>query len=655
MSSSGYQFKYLFSPYKIGDVEIKNRIVFQPHVPYLASTDGHPTEATKKYYIERAKGGIGLIIMESMIVHETGLYAPGCICLYKEKNVELFQDMTAEIHGYGCRIFGQLSHCGCDRLERPAPMAYSVSSVPVPGSKSVPKELEIDEINEIIKGFGIGALRLKQGGFDGVELKFAHDGLLHEFCSPVLNQRKDQYGGSYENRFRFFSEIVEEIRRQVGKEFPLGVRLCLDEFAEWGYSLDYGIQLAKTCEELGIDYINGDSGSFIDASMQIFPMCVPMGAGIYMISAVKKAVKIPTVGFGRLNDPVLMEMALEEGHCDFVGSARQFICDPETANKAMEGRLNDIRHCIACNDGCIYQCVQAKTIHCIQNPAAGREGQLGEGTLKRAKTQKNVMVIGGGIAGMKVAEIAAKRGHHVSLYERNADLGGQINIAEKIPFRAEISEVSRYIRFQLEKYNVCINTEREINAEDVNHLNPDIVVVATGSKAILAGWGGEETRDLNIIDIRQALLHPDLIGENVVVYDKRGHIYGAGVSEFVLSLGASVHYVTPFEKLGTDLDGMTLEHINRRLYESEKFISYTYENLIDIKGKAVVLQQIYSLRERSIENIDTVIIVDLDVADNTLYKELKKSRKSVYAIGSCNAPGNIERIIYESEQLGRNL
>ena len=653
MSSSSYQFRYLFSPYKIGNVEIKNRMVFQPHGTFLTEKDGLINEVLKKYNIERAKGGIGLIIIESMVVHETGLYAPGNICAYKEKNAELFRDMTEGIHSYGCRVFGQLSHCGCDKLEKPAPLAYSASAVSVPGSRIVPKELEINELDEIIKGFGKSALVLKQGGFDGVELKFAHDGLLHEFCSPMLNQRKDQYGGSYENRLRFLGEVVKEIRRQVGQEFPIGVRLCLDEFTEWGYSLDYGVQLAKTCEELGLDYINGDSGSFVDASMQIFPMCVPLGAGVYMASAVKKAVKIPVIGFGRLNDPVLMEMALEEKHCDFVGSARQFICDPETANKAMEGRLNDIRHCIACNDGCIYQCMQGKTIHCVQNPAAGREIQLGTGTLKMANIQKNIMVVGGGIAGMKVAEIAAMRGHSVSLYERDADLGGQINIAEKIPFRAEINEVVRYIRFQLDKYGVHIHTNKEISVEDVNSINPDVVVVATGSKPIISKWNGTES--LNIIDIRQALLHPEVIGQNVVVYDKKGHIYGAGVSEFILSLGASVHYVTPFEKLGVDLDPMTLEHLNRRLFEHKNFTYYTYENLLGIKEKDVILQQIYSLKEKSIENVDTLVIADLDVADNALYKELKKGRDNVFAIGSCIAPGSIERVIYESELLGRKL
>lgn len=208
-----YQFKHLFTPFRIGNVEIKNRMVFQPHVPYFASMDGYPTEATKRYYLERAKGGTGLIIIESMMVHPTGLYAPGCICLWKIGIVDAFKDFPERIHQYGAKVFGQLSHCGPNTVQKPAQLPYAPSAISHPGYRTVPKELEKDEIQEIVKGFGQGALRLKEAGFDGVELKFAHDGLLKAFASPLLNHRTDEYGGSYENRLRFFEELYAEIRK----------------------------------------------------------------------------------------------------------------------------------------------------------------------------------------------------------------------------------------------------------------------------------------------------------------------------------------------------------------------------------------------------------------------------------------------------------
>ena len=200
-----------------------------------------------------------------------------------------------------------------------------VSASAIPAERpdaETPRALSEDEIKETIIAFGEATRRAIEAGFDGVELKFAHDGLLRAFASPVLNRRTDEYGGSYENRLRFFSEIVQNIRKLCGMDFPVGVRLCLDQFSEEGITQEYGLKLAKTCEEIGIDYINGDSGGGTDGSMQIFPMCMPLGTGVYLASAVKKEVKIPVIAFGRVNDPVLMEMILEEGHADFVGSAR---------------------------------------------------------------------------------------------------------------------------------------------------------------------------------------------------------------------------------------------------------------------------------------------------------------------------------------------
>ena len=655
MSEATQNFKYLFSPFKIGKVEIANRMVFQPHVPYFAHQNGYPPETTKRYYLERAKGGTGLIIIESLMVHPSGIYAPGCICMWQEGIVEAFKDLPERVHRYGTKIFGQLSHPGANTVAKPHQMASAPSQIPDIGGRIIPKELDVDTIEEIIQGFGLGAQRLQEAGFDGVELKFAHDGLLRAFASPTLNHRTDKYGGSYENRLRFFSEVVQEIRRRVGPDFPIGVRLCLDQFADGGITQDYSLQLAKSCEELTIDYINGDSGGGTDGSMQIFPMCMPLGTGVYMASAVKKAVKIPVVAFGRVNDPVLMEMILEEGHADFVGSARQFICDPETANKAKEGRLDDIRHCIACNDGCIFQCMQAKPIHCVQYPATGREETLGMGTLIPASEPKNIMVIGGGIAGMKFAEIAAKRNHNVSLYEKDDILGGQINLAEKMPYRAEISEVSRYIRLQLQQRDVPCYTGTLVDSAMVQQINPDIVVVATGSNAYIPEIKGAEKTKIDILDVRQALLHPERIGNHVVVLDRHGHMQGAGICEFALTMGAKVHYITPCEKMGVDMDPLTMELLHGRVFDYEDFDYLAYHEVEELRGRDVVARQIYSLRQKIIENVDTLIVAHHSLSENTLYKELKQLRENVYSIGDCNAPRLIEQVIYESELLARSL
>ena len=655
MSNDGYNFKYLFSPYKVGNIEIKNRFVFQPHVPYFASQDGYPTETMKRYYLERAKGGNGLIIIESLMVHPSGIYAPGCILMYNEGIVDAFKDFTERIHKYGAKVFGQLSHPGANIVARPAQLASAPSQIPDINGRVVPKELDVEEIEDIITGFALAAQRLKEAGFDGCELKFAHDGLLRAFASSVLNHRTDKYGGSYENRLRFFTEIVSKIRKSTGQDFAIGVRLCIDEFVEGGITETEGIRFARTCEEAGCDYINGDSGDSMDASMQIFPMGVPLGAGVYLASAVKKAVNIPVVAFGRVNDPVLMEMILEEGHADFVGSARQFICDPETANKAQEGRLDDIRHCIACNEACIYQCVQAKPIHCCQNPAAGREETLGMDSIVKTDAPRRILVIGGGIAGMKFSEIAAKRGHKVVLYEKEDILGGQINLAEKLPYRSEISEVVRYIRFQLQKLNVEYHVGIEVNAEMVQMMNPDIVVTATGSRPFYTPVKGTDNTNVKIVDVRYALRHPEEIGNKVVVFDRQGHMQAAGITEYALALGAEVHYYTPYDKIGVDVDTFTMQLVKRRLFDSDDFHYNVYYELEELTSNGLRVRQCYSGRVETIENVDTLIYAQYSQSDTALYKELKAKRDNVYSIGDCNAPRLIEQVIYESEMLARSL
>jgi 2,4-dienoyl-CoA reductase-like NADH-dependent reductase (Old Yellow Enzyme family) len=660
MVGTKQKYKHLFTPRKIGAVEIMNRLVFQPHHPAHGGLDCLPTEQMMNYYIERAIGGTGLVVLEALAVHPTGQISPQvnyCVTAYDERVVSPFKNMIKKMHRYGTKVIAQLTHCGPNMKQRPVHLTYSSSATVEPGGIDVPKEMEIEEIQDVVKGFGRSAVLMREAGFDGVELKFAHDGLIRAFVSEYTNRRTDEYGGCYDNRLRFFREIMAEIRKQSGFDFVVGARLLLDEFSRTGYSIDYSKKLAKTCEENTINYINGDSGGFNDGSMQIFPMCIPLGAGVYLASEIKKTVNIPVIAFGRINDPVLGEMILEEGHADFVGMCRQLLCDPETANKAKEGRLDDIRHCIACNEGCLTRIAQSLSIRCIQNPAGGREKELGIGTLKPAQKRKKIMVVGGGVSGMKFAEIASARGHAVDLYEKAGVLGGQVNIAEKLPYRVDIAEVPRYIKIQMENYGVHVHLSSEVNAKMVEEDNPDVVVVATGSRPCIDHLPGDDTTNIKILDVVTALLKPELIGENVVVVDRTAYIKGGGIAEYALALGANVVFVTPFGQLGHDLDGCTAIHLKRRLYRYEKFqgVITDYEIKL-LEEKAIVFYQIYNTSlEKKLAGIDTLIISDMNKADNALYREIKKGRQEVYAIGDCVAPRRIEQGIYEGEMLARKL
>lgn len=653
MSEEVNQYKYLFSPFKLGNVEIKNRFVFLPHWPNF-SRDGLPTETTMRYYAERAKGGAGLIITESQSAHPKGQMTPGFILAYDKKTVPHLKKLTGMVHDSGAKIFGQLTHQGHTTLMQPPQLLFAPTQMPEPYSRYNTKEMEIEDIKEVIDYFALAAARQRESGFDGIELKVGHDGLLRSFVSPFFNQRDDEYGGTYEKRFQILREMIGAIRREVGEDYPIGVRLCLDEFTPWGYSLDYGLRLAKTLEQAGITYINTDSGTFSSFYMEIPPMVIPLGFAVYMSAELKKVVDIPVIAFGRLNDPVQAETILAEGNADLIGMCRQLVCDPETPNKAYEGRLDDIRHCIACNDGCIYQVMRENPLHCIQNPGAGREKEFGLGTIKAASNKKKIMIIGGGIAGMKAAEIAAIRGHKVKLFEKTDQLGGQILLAEKLPYRVEVAEVSRYLKLQLERYKADIVLNKEVKIKDIDIENPDIVIVATGSYPYIPPIKGADDTMINIMDVRHALMNPETIGKRVVVLDKDGHWQGGGICEYALSLGSEVYAVTPSWQIGIDLQPSNSHMLHMRLYENGVKIMATHE-IHSVDKRAVVIENIFNHEKQTINDVDTLIYAGISKSENQLYNELKKVRSNVHAVGDCVAPRLIEQVIFESEQLCREI
>ena len=426
------KFPHLFAPGKMGNVRLPNRIVFLPHVPAFAD---RVTDTHINYYAERARGGTGLIIVGAHAVSPASRVGLRNVEAFSEKTVSEYKKLSGEIQRHGAKAFVQLSHCGHTTTIHPPQLLLAPSQMSEPCYHYNTKEMEIEDMERVRHEFVVSAKHVKEGGFDGVEVKGAsHDGMLRSFISPYFNRRTDEYGGSFENRMRFPLEMVHAIREAVGPDFVFGVRVCMDEFTSWGYGTEEGRRIVQAFAESGeVDYISCDAGCYSAFYMEIPPMSIPLGFAEYLSAEIKGVTDLPVIAFGRINDPVQAERILAEGNADFIGMARELICDPEFGNKAKEGREDDIRHCIACQDGCIYQVMQAEPILCIQNPAVGREAELGMGTLQAAEKVKRVVVIGGGPAGMKVAEVLARRGHEVVLYEEKEELGGQVNIAAKKP------------------------------------------------------------------------------------------------------------------------------------------------------------------------------------------------------------------------------
>ena len=651
-------FKHLLSPIHLGDVELKNRIIFLAHWTNYGNNhgyleDGLASERLAQHYIERAKGGAALICV-TQSVSPKGQMGRTMVHAHDPRNEEVFRHMTAEVHKYGGKVFGQFNHQGhTSCMQRPPFILLAPSQMPGPHCYVNTKEIEIDEMEEIKNYYVKAAVQEKEWGFDGVELKIAHDGLLRTFASPYLNQRTDQYGGSFENRMRYPIEIIQAVREQVGSDYPIGIRLCMDEFTDWGYSWDYGIRMALALEAAGITYINTDSGCFSNYNMEIPNNYIPMSFGVFMAAELKKVLKIPVVAFGRINDPVQAEEILAAGNADMIGMCRQLICDPETPNKIMAMHLDDIRHCVACSEGCGLVSTQEGVV-CVQNPAAGREKRMGIGTLEPAADKKRIMVVGAGIAGLKVAEIAAKRGHQVTVYEKADEVGGQMLLAEKIPFRSEMGEVYRYLRVQLQQMQVSIKIHQAVNRELVDQENPDCVVVATGSEATLPMFS-KAADDIIILNPREVMTQPELIGDKVMVIDETGYWQAMGVADYIGALGAKIVMVTKELYPGIDIEGTCHEILYQRLVQNKSEI-LTKHILKDVIEKQIYLENTITHEETVFPDIDTLVIAQASKSDNALYKVLKKEgRRETYSVGDAAAPGTVLRIIFEAEELGRRL
>lgn len=649
------QLRRLFTPIQLGGVTLKNRIIFLAHWTNFGNNhgyreDGLASERLAYHYIERAKGGAGLVCV-TQSVSPTGQMGRTMVNAHDPRNEQVFRFMTSEIHKYGGKVFGQFNHCGHTSCMQRPPLLYAPTQMPGPHCYVNTKELELEEMEEIKRYYVQAAVYEKEWGFDGVELKIAHDGLLRTFVSPYLNQRTDQYGGSFENRMRYPIEIIQAIRAAVGKDYPIGIRLCMDEFTEWGYSWDYGVKMAIALEQAGVDYINSDAGCFSNYNFEIPNNYIPMGFGVYMAAALKKAVKIPVVAFGRINDPVQAEEILASGNADMIGMCRQLICDPETPNKALRGELDSIRHCVACSEGC-GMVTQQEGVVCVQNPAAGREKRLGIGTLKPTAEPKQILVIGAGIAGLKTAEILAARGHHVRVLEKTMQIGGQMLLAEKIPMRAEMGEIYRYLRVRLQEMGVPVELGCEASVETVRTEKPDAVVVATGSYPTLPVL---ERAGMLVLDPRTVLEHYEKIGQNVVVIDRTGYWQAMGVADSIAALGAKVTIVTDRLYVGVDIEETCREDLNLRLAKSGA-VSITSHRLKDVDGDRVILENVFNHAEQTLTGVDTMVIAQESRSDNALYRALKQEALCpTYCVGDAAAPGTVLRIIFEAEELGRKL
>jgi 2,4-dienoyl-CoA reductase-like NADH-dependent reductase (Old Yellow Enzyme family)/thioredoxin reductase len=641
--SNGRKLQRLFTPIKVGKLELKNRIIMPPMIERLA-THGAPNDAVKDFYAARARGGVALIVLTPGIV-DISMASPIQLGIYDDSFIPGFKQFTDLIHSCGGRMGIQLMHLGRQggEIKRYKPVA--ASPIPLTPKDEVPRELTAGEVEGLVEKFAEAARRARDAGFDMVELHGCHGYLLSGFLSPLTNQRRDKYGGSVANRARFVMEIVSLIKERVGKDFPVSVRMNGSDYMPGGVTVDMARQTAKLLEEAGADMIGVSGGAYGSYPVIVPPYDQPRGCNVPLAAAVKEVVKVPVAVAGRLDDPLVADEVLVSGKADLIAVARGLLADPELPNKASRGDFKGIRRCIACNVCIDGDPTPVSPITCTVNPEAGREREM---VMVPAPRRKRVMVVGGGLAGLEAARVAAARGHKVTLYEENADLGGQWLLASNPPHKQDHMLLLGYMVSQLEKLGVERNRGVKVTAAMVEETRPDVVLVATGAKPLVPPITGVEREEVvtawDVLGGRE-------VGWRVLVVG--GGLTGLETAEFLAEQGKEVVVVEMLKRVGADMGGTVRWHLmNRTKKLNIKTFVSTQIKEIRPKGVVVVLR---NGAEETCDAFDTIVLACGVRPKDELSGQIQGKVKEVYVIGDAAKARRGLEAIRSGSEIGRKL
>jgi 2,4-dienoyl-CoA reductase-like NADH-dependent reductase (Old Yellow Enzyme family)/thioredoxin reductase len=650
---SAKHFPHLFKEGQIGNFQVKNRIVMLPMARQFQGFNGEVTQKTIDYYAERAKGGVGLIIVGSTRVFPPGhpFYTPGHLNIGDDRYLPGHCDLVQAIHAHGAKVAIQFGHVGGQTV-RQSVAASDVQQFFCDGTAYCkPRPISRDEIYDMIELFGQGALKAKTAGYDMVEIHAAHGYLLSGFLSPKLNLRTDEFGGSLKNRARITVELIKQIKRVAGDDFPVCVRISADDFIEGSIDLGESPQVAKILEEAGADVISVSAGSHETQHLSNDIMRMDEDFKRPLFEAVKKEVTIPIIIGGGYRNPDTAEKIVADGVADFLGMARSFLADPKWPRKAQEGRVEDIRRCVSCGE-CLYQRGGKFTWPqgCSVNPVFAREREWS--VVEPAAVKKKVMVIGGGPAGMEAARIASLRGHKVTLYEKGQELGGQLLLAAAPPGKRRLLWIRDYLATQLEKQNVKVNLGVDVSPELIDKKNPDVVVLASGATPKQADFIDiNDERVVNAWDILGSQVEPE--NQNVVIIG--GNMLGCEVAEFMADKGnfVSVIKMRPGAAMAEDCEPTNRRGLLDSLQECRVSLLSGFK-VEGLTGDGVKVIERDSGEERTLE-AETIVLALGATPERSLLDDLKKEEIEFHPIGDCRQPNNIRQAIYEGALVGRQL
>ncbi len=644
------EFSHLFSPIKVGETVVKNR-VFMPPISTNLADKGYVTDALVAHYAARAKGGVGLIVTEVTTVEPTYIYLPGDMSIHDDSFIPGWKKLTEAVHQYDCKILPQLFH--------PAYMAFPIPGTPrliAPSNvgpyyaKEAPRSVTKEELKVIIKQFGEAALRVKTAGADGVEIHAAHaHGLLGGFLSPLYNKRTDEYGGDISCRLRLTLEVIEEVRKMCGKDFIIDVRISGDEYTDGGLNINDMIYVSKTLEKAGVDMLHVSGGTTIARGSSIPAPGTKMGSHALLSEEIKKHVSIPVATVGRITEPWIADELIANDKADICMIGRANLCDAEFVNKAMSGHVEDIRPCIGCLR-CLTGIMFGKRVSCTINPSLEIEN---EDTIKEAEAKKNILVIGSGPAGMEAAFVAHKRGHHVVLCEKDDKLGGEMNLAAVPIAKQDLTLVIKYMAHKLEGVDVRLNTE--VTLEMLKNEFKDYEVIAgTGASPIVINPFTQFKSWMTADDVLAGRAFP---GRKIVIIG--GGSVGCETADYLAPL---INDLFPRNR-----DVTILEMANGvMMNESGPGRSLLVRRMMEKGVKIITSAKVDSVTEteinytldgvtHTIKDADTLIFAAGYKKNPAVEEMLEESGLNYHMIGDAHEIGNIKTAITEAYNLTKDL
>jgi 2,4-dienoyl-CoA reductase-like NADH-dependent reductase (Old Yellow Enzyme family)/thioredoxin reductase len=638
----------MLEPFQLGNLTLPNRVVMTAVKLGYGTKEGEVTERHIAFYVRRAQGGVGLMATEPMYVQAYGRELPTQLGIHTDAAIPGLRRLTETVHAAGGLMMAHINHAGraANPMLIPADELVSASDVFCPANQVTPRPLSLTKIAEVVVAFGEAARRVKEAGFDALEIPYSHGYLIHQFLSPHTNHREDEYGGTFENRLRFGEEVIDAVREQVGDDFPIVVRLNAHDYVEGGLTIEDAVEIARGLEMLKVNAISVTSGTMCESVPYcLYPTGTPKANLLPMAARIRAASGLPVIVAGRIRTPSVAREALAAGQTDLIGLGRPFLVDPDWVRKTEAGDEQAILLCAACHQGCLAQLRTGQSTHCMFNPLTGREAEI---QVVPTEQPRQVTVIGGGPAGLEAAYIASLRGHRVTLYEQEDRLGGQFHLAAQAPHKEEFLDVIRHLALMVKRAGVELHMSTKVTPQKVLSAHPDVVIVATGGIPLSIPFPGlDETRWLLAADLLDGAGQV----ETPTAFVIGGGLVGLEVADFLAGQGKKVTLVEMLSEVGADMDTLAKAMLLGRL-KKQGVTTYTHTKITELTKDEAVAQQDDKIIRFPIETV----IMAVGVRPNRdLAGAIEPSRLEIHVIGDAFQPRKALEAIWEGFEVGLKI